>query len=106
MNKIVYLNNSNFKSEVLDSEKLVIVDFWAEWCMPCRMVAPILEELSEELENVKISKLNVDEVGEIAAEFGIRSIPTLLFFKGGKIIDKSVGAMPKETLKIKIESHL
>ncbi len=106
MNKIVYLNSSNFKSEVLDSNELVIVDFWAEWCMPCRMVAPILEELSEELENVKISKLNVDEVGEIAAEFGIRSIPTLLFFKGGKVIDKSVGAMPKETLKIKIESHL
>ncbi len=96
----VVVTKENFESEVLKSELPVLVDFWAAWCGPCRMVAPAVEELAEELKGtIKVAKLNVDEQPELAAQFGIMSIPTLMVFKNGKIANKQVGVVPKATLK-------
>ena len=98
--------NTNFE-ELLQSEKLVIVDFWATWCGPCRMLSPILDEVEEEMaDKIQVVKVNVDDADEVAAQFRIMSIPTLLFFKGGQIVDKTVGAMPKNVLVEKINSNL
>lgn len=95
----VKVDNNNFKSDVLDSKEPVIVDFWAEWCGPCKMIAPSLEEISNELSGkVKVAKLNVDENQELAARFGVRSIPTLMIFKGGEVAATKVGALPKTAL--------
>lgn len=95
----VKVDNSNFQSEVLDSAEPVVVDFWAEWCGPCKMIAPSLEEISTEMAGkVKIAKLNIDENPELAAKFGVRSIPTLAMFKGGEVADIKVGAAPKTAL--------
>lgn len=100
MNNEVTLTTENFESEVLKSDIPVIVDFWAEWCMPCRMIAPVLEELSQQYDGkVKIGKLNVDEQGEIGTEYNIISIPTLLFFKDGQMVKQHVGAAPKAALE-------
>ncbi|MCO6495656.1 MAG: thioredoxin [Bacteroidetes bacterium] len=100
-------NDSNFQNEVLNSDKPVLVDFWAEWCGPCRMIAPVVEELSSEYSGkAVIGKVNVDENPGISGQFGIRSIPTLLIFKGGKVVDKLVGALPKSHIAAKIEAHL
>lgn len=99
-------SNDNF-AELLESEKLVIVDFWATWCGPCRMLTPILDEVEEEMpEQIQVVKVNVDDADEIAAQFRIMSIPTLLFFKNGEIVDKTVGAMPKNVLVEKINANL
>ncbi len=107
MSQAVHIDASNWKSEVLDSPIPVLVDFWAEWCGPCRAIAPILEELAAELKGkLKIAKVNVDESPDIAAQFGIRSIPTLLIFKGGAVQQQMVGAMPKSVLKDKLESFI
>jgi thioredoxin 1 len=93
------VTDSSFEAEVLKSETPVVVDFWAEWCGPCRMIGPALEELSNELGGkVKIVKVNVDENPGIAAQYGIRSIPTLMVFKGGKLASQKVGAAPKGEL--------
>jgi thioredoxin 1 len=93
----VKVDVSNFEQEVLESSIPVVVDFWAEWCGPCRMIGPALEELSSEYEGrVKIAKLNVDESPEIAARYGVRSIPMLAMFKGGEAVDIKVGASPKK----------
>jgi thioredoxin len=93
--------------ELLQDGKPLVVDFWAEWCGPCRMVGPIIEELSKEYEGkVNIGKIDVDENSEVAAQFGIRNIPTILFFKGGQLVDKQVGAAPKATFSAKIEDLL
>lgn len=90
---------TNFKAEVLDSALPVVVDFWAEWCGPCKMIGPSLEEISAEMDGkVKIVKLNIDENPELGAQFGVRSIPTLLMFKGGEIASNLVGAAPKSRL--------
>ena len=95
----VKVDTKNFKSEVLDSTTPVVLDLWAEWCGPCKMIGPSLEELSTEFAGqVKIAKLNIDENPDIAAQLGVRSIPTLMMFKGGKAVDMKVGAAPKTVL--------
>ena len=99
-------SNDNF-AELLESEKLVIVDFWATWCGPCRMLTPILDEVEEEMpEQIQVVKVNVDDADDVAAQYRIMSIPTLLFFKNGEIVDKTVGAMPKNVLVEKINANL
>ena len=98
--------NTSF-DELLQSEKLVIVDFWATWCGPCRMLSPLLDEVEAEMEEqVEVVKVNVDDADEIAMRFRIMSIPTLLFFKDGAMVDRSVGAMPKSALVDKINANL
>ena len=93
--------------EIIESGKPVVIDFWAVWCGPCRMVSPILEELSEEFSGkVEIGKLNVDDNINTPNEYGIRNIPTILFFKDGKLVDKQIGATPKASLKAKVEALL
>lgn len=101
-----HINQNEFQSEVLDNKGVVVVDFFATWCGPCKMLAPILEELQEELSNVKIVKIDVDENPELANKYGIASIPTLKIFKGGNDVDTKVGFMPKEMLKESIEEVL
>ncbi len=98
--------NNNF-TELLQSEKLVVVDFWATWCGPCRMLSPILDEVEEEMAGkMEVVKVNVDDADEVAAQYRIMSIPTLLFFKNGQVVDKTVGAMPKADLVAKINANL
>lgn len=98
--------NTNFDG-LLQSEKLVVVDFWATWCGPCRMIAPILDELSEEMaDRIEVVKVNVDDADEIAARYRIMSIPTLIFFKNGQAVDKTVGALSKKELTDKINANL
>ncbi len=98
MSKPVIVNDDNFEDEVLNSEKPVLVDFWAEWCGPCKMVAPIIEEIADEFAEIKVCKLKVDENDEIPSKFGIMSIPTLLFFEDGEQTDEIVGYQPKEKI--------
>jgi len=100
---LVEVNDSNFEEVVIKSDKPVIVDFWAEWCGPCRMIGPIIEELSEDYKDqVVCTKLDVDSNPGVASKYGIRNIPTVLFFKGGEIVDKQVGAVPKSNLEAKL----
>ncbi len=102
---VTELNSNNFTETINQENKLILVDFWAPWCGPCKIIAPILDEISANVgENVTISKLNVDDNPEIAAQFGIRNIPTLLFFKNGEIIDKTVGVSTKSNLENKIQT--
>jgi thioredoxin 1 len=99
--------DSNFDQEVLKSDKPVLVDFWAEWCGPCRMIGPIVEELSGEYDGkVSIGKMNVDENPGVPSKYGIRSIPTLLVFKNGELVDKIIGAVPKSLLVGKLEAQM
>ena len=101
------INDSNFDEIVLKSDKPVLVDFWAEWCGPCRMVGPIVEELAKDFDGKAIiGKVNVDENMETAGKFGIRNIPTLLVFKNGEVVDKQVGVAPKNVLADKINAQL
>ena len=101
------LNDSNFDELVLKSDKPVLVDFWAEWCGPCRMVGPAVEELSKEYEGkAVIGKVNVDNNPNISMQFGIRNIPELLYFKNGQVVDKQIGAVPKSILEKKLEAQL
>ena len=103
----IEITDSNFEEVVLKSDKPVLVDFWAEWCGPCRMVGPVVEELANEYEGKAIiGKLDVDSNPKIATEFGIMSIPALLFFKDGKVVDKQVGAVPKHVLANKLNAQL
>lgn len=103
----IEINDSNFDEEVLKSEIPVLVDFWAEWCMPCKMVAPTVSEIAKEYEGrLKVCKLNVDEARGTASEYSIMSIPTLAIFKAGKVVDKIIGALPKDKIIDKITHYL
>ena len=95
---VIHINNQNFKNEVLHSDKPVLLDFWAPWCGPCRMVLPIVEEIAKERKDIKVGKINVDEEPELAAQFGVMSIPTLVVIKDGKIVNQAMGARPKAAI--------
>jgi thioredoxin 1 len=101
------VTDASFKDDVLESDVPVLVDFWAPWCGPCRMVAPVVEEIAEQYDGqVKVVKLNTDENPQVASKYGIRSIPTLMIFKGGQRVDMVVGAVPKTTLANTLEKYL
>jgi len=103
----VRLTDANFKKEVLESNVPVLVDFWAEWCMPCRMVAPTVEAIAKEYKGkLKVCKLNVDETSRTASNYGIMSIPTLVIFKNGKVADKVIGVVSKSELEAAIKPHI
>ena len=95
---ILHVNKNDFNSVVKESSKTVLVDFWASWCGPCRMIAPVLEEVAAERPDVKVCKVNVDEEQELAMSYGVSSIPTLLVFKNGQVVKQSVGAIPKQKI--------
>lgn len=104
---LAHFTDSNFKKEVLESEAPVLVDFWAHWCGPCKAIAPFIEELAKEYKDkIKVGKLDVDNNPRIATQYGIMSIPTLIFFKKGKVMDQVTGALSKTQLKHKIEENL
>ena len=92
------INKNNFQNEVMNADKPVLLDFWASWCAPCRMVVPIIEEIANEREDIKVGKINVDEQPELTSKFGITSIPTLVVMKNGKIVQQVSGARPKEAI--------
>ena len=103
----VDLNDENFQKEVEESSEPVLVDFWAAWCAPCRKLSPIVEELGETYKGkIKVAKLNVDDASSTAAKFGIKSIPTLILFKDGKVVDQLIGAAPKEQIRRLVRKHL
>ena len=106
--KILEITDQNFSTEVHDQSGLAMVDFWATWCGPCRMVAPIVEQLAEDYaeQGLRVGKLNVDQNPETASKFEVRSIPTILFFKDGELIDKVIGAVPRPQLEQRIQKHL
>ena len=94
----ININKNNFQNEIMDSEKTVLLDFWAPWCAPCRMVVPVIEEIAGERPDIKVGKINVDEQPELASKFGIMSIPTLVVMKNGKIVQQVSGARPKDAI--------
>jgi len=95
---VTSVTKANFEQEVLNSDKPVLVDFWAAWCGPCRMLSPVVDEIGEEDSSIKVCKINVDEENELARQFQVMSIPMLAVFKGGKLVNKSVGVIPKEKI--------
>ena len=105
--KPVAVDDANFQTEVLSSDKPVLVDFWAIWCGPCKMIAPVVEELAKEYDGkLKVTKMDVDANPKTAMQFGIRSIPTLMVFKGGQVVEQIIGAVPKRHLVEKVTPHL
>jgi len=101
------LTDTNFQDKVISSDKLTVVDFWAEWCGPCRAIGPVIEELSKEYDGkINVGKVNVDHNPQLSVNYGITSIPAILFIKNGKVVDKLVGAQPKSNFVKKIESHI
>lgn len=107
MGKYVLLNDSNFEQEVINSDVPVLVDFWAEWCAPCRLIAPLVEQLAEEYQGkLKVGKLDVDNNPQVSMKYSIRSIPTLLIFKNGEPVEQIIGAVPKQTIVEKLAPYL
>jgi thioredoxin 1 len=105
--KIAHLTTDSFKSAISASATPVLVDFWAPWCGPCKAIAPTLEELANELDGkLTIAKVNIDDNDAVAAEYGVRAIPTMILFKGGKVVETLVGMMPKAALKAKLAGHV
>jgi thioredoxin 1 len=103
----IHLSDASFEQEVIKSDLPVLIDFWAAWCGPCRMIAPVIDELANDFSSqAKICKLDVDNNQQTAMQFGIRSIPTILIFKGGEVVDTIVGAVPKEQILNKLKSHI
>lgn len=95
---VLTITNDNFESEVLKSKKPVLVDFWAAWCGPCKMVSPVIDEIAEERDDILVGKINIDEQPELAQKYGVMSIPTMIVFKNGEVANKNVGAIPKENI--------
>jgi thioredoxin 1 len=105
MGKAIEINDANFESEVLQANQPVLVDFWAPWCGPCRMITPVVEQLAEEnAGKAKVGKLNVDDAQQTAAAYGVSSIPTIMIFKGGQVVDRFVGVQPKPRLQEAIDA--
>jgi thioredoxin 1 len=101
------LTDANFQNTVIESDKLTIVDFWAEWCGPCRAIGPVIEDLAKEYDGkINVGKVNVDHNPNLSLNYGITSIPAILFIKGGQVVDKQIGAVPKSMLEKKIQAHL
>lgn len=95
---VLTITQNNFENEVLNSDKPVLLDFWASWCGPCRMLSPVVDEIAEENPQIKVGKINVDEEGDLAASFGVMSIPTLVVIKNGQVVNQSVGVVPKQKI--------
>jgi thioredoxin 1 len=106
MAEVIHVSDTNFQAEVIESPNPVLVDFWAPWCGPCRMVAPVLEEIADERPDVRVVKLNVDENQETAAQYEVLSIPTLILFRNGQVAKKVIGAYPKKRLEAELEPAL
>ena len=100
------ITKDNFQTEVLEAKGTVLVDFWASWCGPCKMIGPIIDQIADERADIKVGKINVDDEQELAVQFKVMSIPTLLVFKDGKVVDTLVGFLPKDNLKAKVQAHL
>jgi len=95
---VTTVTNDTFKTEVLDSEKTVLVDFWAAWCGPCRMLSPVIDEIAQERNDIKVCKVNIDEASDLASKYGVMSVPTLIIFNNGEIINQLIGAVPKDQI--------
>lgn len=103
---VTVVTQDNFKTEVLESEKPVLVDFWAVWCGPCKMLSPVVDQIAGENDDIKVCKIDVDEEGALAQQFGIMSIPSLLVFKNGEVVDRSVGVQPKDAILAMVKKHV